>query len=129
MFGFGIEAGRALVAAQPERAGFFARQNFESFDRTAFGSSPRLAGRFAQDCGRNLGRVGGKLGGKFLGLRLSRERNEYSRRERGKDSENRMTGRMIYSQGHGKIAARCPEGSRGFQSTVIDTKRSPRRGA
>ena len=68
-FGVRIKARGALVTAEPDRAGFFARENFQALDRSAFGVLPGQTARLGADFGGHCGSLDRKVADRFLGLR------------------------------------------------------------
>src|SRR5207248_5647151 len=58
-----IKARRALVAAEPDRAGFLTRKNSQVVHRAAFGVLPDRSLRFGAYVGWHVGSVEGKMAG------------------------------------------------------------------
>ena len=67
-FGACIEARCAQIAAEPDRTGFFLRENLQPFDRPALQLLPRLAACLGTHFRRNLRSIGRIMGGDFLSL-------------------------------------------------------------
>src|SRR5437879_1083159 len=63
--GVRIKARGALVTAEPDRAGFFARENFQPIDRSAFGVLPGHTARLDADPRGRLRRIEWKVTDEF----------------------------------------------------------------
>ena len=66
--GVRIKARRALVAAEPDRAGLLEREGFQAIDRSAFCVLPGCPARFSADFGGHFRSLDRKVTGKFLRL-------------------------------------------------------------